>query len=161
MNQLPQSTAELLDRVEQEWSRLLSGLASLSPAQMTTPDADGWSIKDHLAHLTHWEQWLLRHHIAGEPAHDILKLDAAMLEEFDTDWVNEQVRQQNSPRSLPEVLDNLHQTHAEVVATLRQMPFDKLLQPRYADDPEQRPLLNWVAGDTYEHYQEHSAALPN
>ena len=31
------------------------------------------------------------------------------------------------------------------------MPFDKLLQPRYADDPEQRPLLLWVAGDTYEH----------
>ena len=122
---------------------------------------DGWTIKDHLAHLTHWEQWLLRHHIAGEPAHDILKLDAEMLEEFDTDWVNDFVRQQGQSRSLQEVLDNFHQTHAEVVATLRQMPFDKLLQPRYADDPEQRPLLNWVAGDTYEHYQEHSAALPS
>jgi hypothetical protein len=64
-------------------------------------------------------------------------------------------------KTTAEVLDNFHQTHAAVVATLRQMPFDKLLQPRYADDPEQRPLLNWVAGDTHEHYQEHSAALPN
>lgn len=51
--------------------------------------------------------------------------------------------------------------NAPVVATLRQMPFDKLLQPRYADDPEECALLLWVAGDTYEHYQEHSAALPS
>lgn len=122
---------------------------------------DGWTIKDHLAHLTHWEQWLLRHHIVGEPPQDILKLDSVMMEDFDVDRANEIVLQQSRAHSLAKVLDNFHQTHAEVVATLRQMPFDKLLQPRYADDPEQRPLLNWVAGDTYEHYQEHSAALPS
>ena len=35
------------------------------------------------------------------------------------------------------------------------MPFEDLLKPRRADDPQSSPLLPSVAGDTYEHFAEH------
>ncbi len=69
------------------------------------------------------------------------------------------VRERNRTRSLDQVLDELHQSHARLITALTQTPFDKLLQPRYADDPEDHILLCWVIGDTYEHYQEHAAIL--
>lgn len=159
MENLPQSTLQLLDRIEQEWTQFMAAVGRLTPEQMTTPGADGWSVKDHLAHLAHWEQWLLRHHMQGEPASNILQVDAESLEEFDTNQINELILQRGRTRALDEVLQDLQETHAQVVATLAQTPFDKLRQPRYADDPEQRPLLLWVAGDTYEHYQEHRVTL--
>lgn len=159
MDNLPKSTTDLLQRIEQEWAQLLAVLGQLTVEEVITPHADGWTVKDHLAHLNHWQQWLLRHHIQGEPAKDVLQVDPVMLEEFEVDRINEVILQRNRTRTLDDVLHEFHETHAQVVKTLTQLPFDKLLQPRYADDPERRPLLLWVIGDTYEHYQEHRAAL--
>lgn len=34
---------------------ILSAIAGLSDEQMTEPSLDGWSIKDHLAHLAQWD----------------------------------------------------------------------------------------------------------
>ena len=159
MSNYPTNTTELLTRIETEWDQLLAVVDQLSPATLTVPATDGWSPKDQLAHLAHWEQWLLRHHMAGEPAHDVMQVDAQLLEEFDVDRVNEIVLARSQERSLAAVLEELHRGHAQVVNTLTALPFADLLRPRYADDPEARPLLGWVAGDTYEHYQEHREIL--
>ena len=159
MSNYPTNTTELLTRIETEWDQLLAVVDQLSPAALTVPAEDGWSPKDQLAHLAHWEQWLLRHHMAGEPAHDVMQVDAQLLEEFDVDRVNEIVLARSQERSLAAVLEELHRGHAQVVNTLTALPFADLLRPRYADDPEARPLLGWVAGDTYEQYQEHREIL--
>jgi hypothetical protein len=37
------------------------------------------------------------------------------------------------------------------------MPFADLMRPIRPHDP--RPVLAWVAGNTYEHYQEHRLAI--
>jgi hypothetical protein len=34
---------------------LLSAIEGLSDAQMTDPSIDGWSVKDHLAHIAFWD----------------------------------------------------------------------------------------------------------
>jgi hypothetical protein len=34
---------------------LLAAIHGLSDAQMTEPSLDGWSVKDHLAHLALWD----------------------------------------------------------------------------------------------------------
>lgn len=159
MSNYPTNTPELLAWIDKAWNQLLAVVDQLSPETLTVPAADGWSPKDQLAHLAHWEQWLLRHHMAGEPAQDIMQVDAALLEDFDVDRVNEIVHTHSQERTLAEVLDDLHRGHAQVVNTLAALPFADLLRPRYADDPAARPLLGWVAGDTYEHYQEHREIL--
>jgi hypothetical protein len=39
------------------------------------------------------------------------------------------------------------------------MSFEDLMKPRHADDPEKRPLLMWVLGDTSEHFAEHRETI--
>jgi hypothetical protein len=39
------------------------------------------------------------------------------------------------------------------------MSFQDLLMPRHADDPEKRPLVMWVIGDTSDHFAEHRATI--
>lgn len=161
MDQLPQNSTELLQRITQDWTQLMDALAALTVEQVITPAADGWTVKDHLAHLTYWEQWLLRYHLGGEPAHSVLGVAEAEIDDLHIDEINELIRQRSRSRPLDEVMHDLQETHAQVVATLSAMPFDQLLQTRYADEPEKGAVLNWVIGNTYEHYQEHLAILPD
>ncbi len=65
---LPKSTAELLNDIDHEWSALMHVVDQLTPEQMTTPDAGGWSPKDNLAHLTEWMKILLGYHMDKRPS---------------------------------------------------------------------------------------------
>lgn len=49
--------AELLRAVEHTWAALHAALDRLSARQMTTlSDAHGWTVKDHIIHMTAWER---------------------------------------------------------------------------------------------------------
>jgi hypothetical protein len=39
------------------------------------------------------------------------------------------------------------------------MSFEDLMKPRREDDPEKRPILNWILGDTSEHFAEHRETI--
>jgi uncharacterized damage-inducible protein DinB len=45
----------LLEHYRQAREELLSAIQGLSDELMTEPSLDGWSIKDHLAHLALWD----------------------------------------------------------------------------------------------------------
>lgn len=154
---LPQNQAELIRRIEQDWTELMNLVGRLSEAQLEIPLDDGWSAKDHLAHLAAWERHLLLAHLQGRPAAESLDVDEATAAQYDIDTLNEIIYRRNQPRPANEVLAELRQVHAQVVAALAQTPFERLMQPRYPDRPD--PLLQWVIGNTYEHYQEHEAAI--
>ena len=47
----------------------------------------------------------------------------------------------------------------EVMARLEAMPFENLLQPRFPDDPQKRPLIEWVMGNTSDHIKEHRLTI--
>jgi len=47
---LPRDKAELMNRIQREWSALLRTIENLSDEQMTRPGPGGWSAKDNLAH---------------------------------------------------------------------------------------------------------------
>jgi len=57
------------------------------------------------------------------------------------------------------VLDWLKSVYADLIAKLDAMSFEELLAPRHADDPEKRPLLLWVVGNTSDHFAEHRATI--
>jgi hypothetical protein len=46
-----------------------------------------------------------------------------------------------------------------LVEKLEGMSFEDLLMPRHADDPEKRPLVLWVIGDTSDHFAEHRETI--
>lgn len=155
----PRDQADLLARIASAWTALMQTVEPLTPEQMSAHGAGTWSIKDNLAHLAEWEQFMLGFHLKGEPPYTVMRIDQATFEKLDEDGINAVLYNRNKDRSARDVLDGLKQSHAKVVATLSQMPYADLLQPHYRDDPERRPVLNWVSGNTYDHYDEHRAAI--
>jgi hypothetical protein len=152
---LPQTTSELIANIEREWSALMHVVDRLTPAQMTTPDAGGWSPKDNLAHLTEWMKILLGYHMDKRPAHEVVGVAPEVTRDWNMDGINKVFLERNRSRSSGEVLDELKQVYNQVIARLQSTPFDDLMKPRHIDDPEKQPLLNWVLGNTSGHFAEH------
>ena len=155
----PQDKVELLTRIESEWRALMAAIERLTPQQMTTSDAGGWSPKDNLAHLAAWERWLARYHLGGEAPHDVLELDEESFNHLDETAINALIFQRNKDRSVEMTLADLHDAHRQVLTQLDGLTFGEVMSPRYDDDPEQRPLLDWVISNTYEHFQEHRRTI--
>jgi hypothetical protein len=133
---------------------------------MTTPDSGGWSPKDNLAHLAEWMKVLLGYHIDKRPPAEVL----GMPEEIVKDWdiaigdneetvINPALFERNKERSAAEVLAELKKAYAALTTRVESMSIDDLMQPRRADDPQKRPLVFWILGDTTEHFAEHRATL--
>ncbi len=155
----PRDQSELLARIEREWALLLRTVERLTPEQMSRQVVGTWSVKDNLAHLAEWEQFMLRCYLNGEPQHAVMQIDQATFEQLDADGINAVLYNRNKDRPAQDVLEGLKQSHARVLATLEAMPFADLLKTYDADDPEHRTVLDEVIGNTYEHYAGHRAAI--
>lgn len=154
----PASTEDLLAMLTREWDALIHFLARHEDA-LLEPLESTWSAKDHLAHITTWETFLVRHHLDREDASTALELSPEQYAAFSIDEINEALHARNQEKTLTEVLANAEETHATLVERLRDTPFDIMLRPRYDDDESGAPLLDWVIGNTYDHYLEHSLYL--
>jgi uncharacterized damage-inducible protein DinB len=155
----PQDTRALLARIADGWVVLRQRIEPLSLARLTTPGPDGgWSVKDHLAHLATWEGMLVAL-LSGEPIHTAFGISRAEYDALEsTDALNAIIAEQNSEKPLEEVLRWSEETHAQLVAMIGTLSSDDLSKPItffQPDDPDERPVLRKIIGDTYEHYAEH------
>lgn len=156
---MPKDKADLMSAIEREWNLLIDLAASLTDEQMTTPDAGGWSPKDNLAHLAEWMNILMGYHLDKKPAHEVIGVDEDVVKGWDMEVINPVLFNRNKDRSRSEVLSGLKKVYNQLVTKLDVLPFTDLLQPRHADDPQKRPVLLWVLGDTTEHFQEHRETI--
>ena len=154
-NQLPKDNAELLSAIEREWQMLMNVISKLDGKQMNTPDAGGWSPKDNLAHLGEWMNVLMGYHMDKRPPHEVLGVPVEVTKDWDMSVINPVLFERNRNRSTTDVLDGVKLIYAALVEKLRTTPFEDLMKPRHADNPESGPLLNLVLGDTTEHFAEH------
>jgi hypothetical protein len=152
---LPKNTKELIDDIDREWSALMHVADRLTPEQMITPDVGGWSPKDNLAHLTEWMKILLGHHMDRRAPEEVTGLPPEATREWDMDQMNRLLLARNLRRPPEEVVEELKRVYAEVIARLKATPFEELMEPRHADDPEKQPLIKWVLANTSGHFSEH------
>lgn len=156
---IPENKQELMSSIRREWGLLMDVVARLDEKQMTMPDAGGWSPKDNLAHITEWMKAMMGHHMDRRPAHEVMDLPEEITRGWDMEVINPELFERNRDRSTRDVLDELRRVYAEVIARLDVMSFDELMAPRHPEDPEKRPLLMWVIGDTSDHFAEHRATI--
>jgi len=156
---VPGSKSELMSVIKREWSLLMDVVAKLDDTKMTTPDAGGWSPKDNLAHLAEWMNVMMGYHMERRPSHEVLGVSEDVTKGWDMEVINPELFERNKNRPTQEVVDELRQTYDEVMTRLDAMSFDELMAPRDPDDPEKRPLLLWVIGDTSDHFAEHRAVI--
>jgi len=156
---IPGNKDELMSAIQREWKLLMDVVDRLDEQKMTATDEGGWSPKDNLAHLTEWMNSLMGYHIDKRPAHEVMRLSEEQAKGWDMEVINPLLFERNKDRPVEEVLTELQQTYEKLVAKLDAMSFEDLMKPRHANDPEKRPLLLWVLGDTTEHFSEHRETI--
>jgi hypothetical protein len=157
---IPENKNELMSAIRREWNHLMDTVDKLTMAnRMTMPDEGGWSPKDNLAHLSEWMNTMMGYHMDRRPRHEVLRVPEEVTKDWDMEVINPVLYERNKDRSTEDVLDELKRTYDVLVAKLEATPFEDLMKPRHADDPEKRPLLMWVLGDTSEHFAEHRATI--
>jgi hypothetical protein len=157
---IPGSKAELMSAIKREWNALMDVVAKLEAAnKMMTLDEGGWSPKDNLAHLSEWMNSMMGYHMDKRPPHEVMRIPEEAAKGWDMEVINPILFERNKDRSLEDVKTELKQTYERVLAKLDAMSFEDLMKPRRADDPEKRPLLLWVIGDTSDHFAEHRETI--
>src|SRR5688572_14770325 len=97
---LPTTVADAVERTKAARAELEAIISSLPEEQLTKPGPEGWSIKDHLAHLETWSR-SLHDLLDGKPRFPRFGLSSP--EEMHTagfDTINDGLFQKNKDRSL-------------------------------------------------------------
>jgi hypothetical protein len=156
---MPKDKQELMSAIEREWRSLMNVVEKLTDKQMTASDEGGWSPKDNLAHLSEWIKALMGYHMDHRPSHEVLGVSEEVTKGWDMEIINPILFERNRNRSRRDVIDELKQVYRQLTAKLESMTFEDMMKPRHADDPEKRPLLGWILGDTTEHFSEHRKTI--
>lgn len=151
--------AQLLERIEAAWEELQVVLGGLDEATMTRPDtASGWAVTDHLNHLAAWERgiaYLLTHRSRYEG----MGITPEQWRDLTMDEINEVVHRAGEGRPAAEALAFFRQSHMEMLNALAGLNDADLARPYGDFGPEEtyadRPIIGWIVGDTYDHYEEH------
>lgn len=149
---------EYLDRIERSWRDVDRLVADLDAAALRKPVADDWTVQDHLTHIAAWEKSLVA---LLEGADRAAAMDAPGLDDAGTDAINAVVHERHRETPAEQALADLRETHRRLVETLRGLSDEDLsqpyshFQPGVDDEDHARPVSNWIAGNTWDHYAEH------
>lgn len=157
------SKGELLIRLRTARGQWEDLLAQIPPEQMVVPVINnGWSIKDAVSHITYYEGWLLRW------LEDAVRGQVTVATHRDglpVDERNAIVFQENKGRTLQDVLIESTQVFQRLLVLIELLPerdlldehrYERYIVPFWG---ESRPLWRCIAGDSYLHYEEHSATI--
>jgi len=151
--------ADLIESINHAWSNLEGTLAGSSKETLTTPGGDGWSVKDHLAHIEAWERYLLAVLEQRSPS-TAIGIDLATVRSTADDPLNELIRESTKEQSLSQVLADLRRTHEQLLAVVAALPEGDLerlaadYQPEeLADDTDS--IAGWIAHICDEHLRDH------
>jgi len=162
MSQQPNPTtiSELFLHMARGRAQLEEWIATLGAAKLSVPGKDGWAIKDHLAHLAAWEAGtaaLLR----GESRYAAMGVNLGKLAPNDFDAINQQIYAQHKDKSAEDILNFFHSAHVGLQDQLAKMSDADLQKPYSHFAPNEKrddsgnPILGWIVGNTYGHFEEH------
>jgi hypothetical protein len=156
----PSSKAELVSQISSSRSRLQAAVDALERAALVKPVfADGWSVKDVMAHLAEWELYVVRRIEArrrgGKP-------EVWGSDEAEIDATNERLFARNKDRSLDDIERFYREAHESMLATIESLSEADLLDDSRREDvigPWQSPVWMHISGNTCWHYDEHAEAV--
>ena len=152
--------AELLEDIEQAWPELQSQLGRLSESQLTTiKDAEGWTVKDHIIHMTAWERSVV-FFLQGKPRHEGLEVDEAVYLRHDDDEINAAVYEARKELPYSEAMTQFREVHTQLMRLVEPMTDDDLQKPYshyLPDEPRESDptALDMIYGNTAHHFTEH------
>ncbi len=143
----------LLLRMQEAHAELEAALASVDRARLGEPGVTGdWSVRDLLTHLAFWERRTLRR--LDRPAAE----QPEPLDEEGMHRLNAESVAAGRGRTPAEALAAHRQLYSELLAAVSALGEDELNDTtRFG--PSGHPVWKYIAGDSYEHYEEHTAEI--
>ena len=146
--------------IETNWKEYRDQVEGYDRSIVELEAHDGWSVKDHVAHIAAWEKNLIAL-FAGQS-----RFGAMGVREFppgtDFDEINAAVRLLHHDRTYEDVDAFSRETHEEVVRVLDRHSMEELSLPYSHYQPQAAgkshagdPVYAWINGMTHEHYAEH------
>jgi hypothetical protein len=159
----PKDKASLLHNLKTERAAWEALVAQVGEAHLTEPGVEGdWSVKDVIAHIAAYEEWTadqLRAVARGERGPYTSGAIPTTARGLDVDARNAVIFEARHGQSLAETLAQARATFDGLVAAIEALPEDTLSEPNRSGWTKEQPLLEPVAGNTYEHYHEHIPLL--
>jgi hypothetical protein len=146
--------ASILKEMSTSYAALEDILSSFDKTQYNTDGViPGWSIKDVIAHISSWHHRLYQLLDAAIRNHEPAISGPDNIAELDV--LNAQFYQENKSLTLDEVLADFRNTYRHIMSIVQVLPEEDLIDPHRFAWSKGEPLWKAIAGDTYEHYQEH------
>ena len=159
----PQTMAEINTRIERTVQRVVQAVTSLSPSQMLEPRLPGGrSVKDLLAHITWWDQWLLSI-LPADPGTSQPRITLPLADQIPptdhwADEMNAKVFLYNQTRELSTIQAEFTETRKRLLQRVAQLSMDDLYNPGGMAVVVGQPVAPLILG-IYEHYEEHAHEL--
>lgn len=153
----PNTKAGLIERMERERDKIEEFIGSLTDAQLTKPAADGWTIKDFLAHMAQWEAGIVAL-LQKKPRWEAMGLTADFVSKSSETEINARLEELHKAMSLAEVKDLFAKAHRDMLSALQSLSDDDLMRPYSDYDPtsqNKNPIMNSILGNTSSHWFEH------
>jgi hypothetical protein len=156
----PSSKAELISQISSSRLRLQAALDAFDdPAAVEPVLADGWSIKDVMAHIAEWELYVVRR-IEARARSDTPEVWGS--NEAEIDATNERLFARNKDRSLEDVERFYQEAHERLLEVIESLSEADLLDDSRREDvigPWRSPVWMHIGGNTFWHYEEHAEAV--
>lgn len=140
---------EVLRLIRASRAELEAALARTPDERIEEPLLDGgWSAKDLMAHVAHWEMAFLSN--LGEPPPPVA-------DQGGEDATNRAVYQYHRTRPLLDIRREFEETHRRLLERVSQLDDDGLNARPVPDNDT--VVWQYVAGETWDHYPAHVAQL--
>jgi len=143
---------ELLQSMQVGRSRFESALFGLRDETLLLPDLfSGWSVKDLLAHLGFWQKRVGSIYL-GLVIGDMSTLEGA---DLSVDELNALAFERNRPLSLQQVREDESWSYQALKRLAAAASEKHLFDPHCFAWTGERPFVEFIADNTYGHYDEH------
>lgn len=165
MSDGPTTVRELRARMDEGLSGFEDAIGRLSEQQLTGPrDAAGWTVRDHLTHLAAWADGITALLRGGDRwaamGVEPVVAPGSNPPTYDFDVINERIAERHRGLSGAEALALAVASHRALAAEVDKLsdeqlswPYNRFGKPALGDGST--PIIEYIAGDSYEHYPEH------
>jgi hypothetical protein len=133
------------------WENLIS---RVDRARMSEPGVEGeWSVKDIIAHISTYEDWMAQLLEAGGP--NIPHIADTMTQDETNAWVFEH----NHNLSVEDVLAQSQRSFDRLLRAVQAVPPDDLVSATKFEWSRGRPVHKLVPHESHEHYRHHAESI--
>lgn len=144
---------QLLNTIQTERAKWDALIAQVSEERMTEPGVDGengeWTVKDVVAHIAIYEDWMARLLNAGGPniPHEV--------DTMSQDQRNAWILEHNSSMSVSEALTYARNSYEALIDAIEALAPSDLTSPERFEWAHGKPVYQLIPNETYRHYQDH------